>query len=173
MSIIIIWILFDISLDEGHMGLTVWNNPSNNNHIDYNVIESLSYKLITDLGRILGHATKAKTDLSGIWLESVGRRHLTNSRGLGRISWHPARILAHWGRDKMAAILQTTISNAFSWMIMHEFRLRVHGSLFIRVQLWVSDRATSYYLDQWWLVCLCIYASLGLNELICVVAHIF
>ena len=24
--------------------------------------------------------------------------------------------LTHWGRDKMAAIFQTTVSNAFSWM---------------------------------------------------------
>ena len=30
--------------------------------------------------------------------------------------------LTHWGRDKMAAIFQTTFSNAFSWMKMHEFR---------------------------------------------------
>ena len=30
--------------------------------------------------------------------------------------------LTHWGRDKMAAIFQTTFSNAFSWMKMHKFR---------------------------------------------------
>ena len=30
----------------------------------------------------------------------------------------------------MAAIFQTTYSNAFSWMKMHEFRLRFHWSLF-------------------------------------------
>ena len=29
-----------------------------------------------------------------------------------------------WGRDKMAAITQTTLSNAFSWMKMLEFRLK-------------------------------------------------
>ena len=44
-------------------------------------------------------------------------------------------MLTHWGRDKMAAIFQTTFSNAFSWMKMHEFRLRFHWSLFPRVQL--------------------------------------
>ena len=27
--------------------------------------------------------------------------------------------LTHWGRDKMAAIFQTTFSNTFSWMKMH------------------------------------------------------
>ena len=44
-------------------------------------------------------------------------------------------ILTHWGRDKMAAIFQTTLSNAFSWMKMYKFRLRFHWSLFPRVQL--------------------------------------
>ena len=28
----------------------------------------------------------------------------------------PWSLLTHWGRDKMAAIFQTTLSNAFSWM---------------------------------------------------------
>ena len=32
-------------------------------------------------------------------------------------------VLTHWGRDKMAAIFQTTFFNAFSWMKMYEFRL--------------------------------------------------
>ena len=41
----------------------------------------------------------------------------------------------HWGRDKMAAVSQTTLSNAFSWMKMLEFRLRFHWNLFLRVQL--------------------------------------
>ena len=44
-------------------------------------------------------------------------------------------VLTHWGRDKMAAIFQTTFSNAFSWMKMFKFRLRFHWSLFPRVQL--------------------------------------
>ena len=43
--------------------------------------------------------------------------------------------LTHWGRDKMAAVLQTTLSNAFSWMKTLEFRLRFHRCLFLRVQL--------------------------------------
>ena len=29
--------------------------------------------------------------------------------------------LTHWGRGKMDAFLQTTVSNAFSWMKMYEF----------------------------------------------------
>ena len=43
--------------------------------------------------------------------------------------------LTHWGRDNMAAISQTTLSNAFSWIKMLEFRLKYHWSLFIRVKL--------------------------------------
>ena len=41
----------------------------------------------------------------------------------------------HWGRDKMDDISQTTFSSAFSWMKMFEFRLKIHLSLFLRVQL--------------------------------------
>ena len=43
--------------------------------------------------------------------------------------------LTHWGRDEMAAVSQTTLSNAFSWMEMLEFRLRFHWYLFPGVQL--------------------------------------
>ena len=43
--------------------------------------------------------------------------------------------LTHWGRDKMAAILQTTFWNTFSWMKMYEFWLQFHWMLFLRVQL--------------------------------------
>ena len=43
--------------------------------------------------------------------------------------------LTHWGRDKMATISQTTLSNAFSWMKIYKFWLRFHLSLFQRVQL--------------------------------------
>ena len=40
--------------------------------------------------------------------------------------------LTHWSRDKMDAISQTTLSKAFSWMKMFEFRLTFHWSLFLR-----------------------------------------
>ena len=43
--------------------------------------------------------------------------------------------LTHWGRDKMAVIWQTMLSNAFSWMKMLEFQLKFHWSLFLHVQL--------------------------------------
>ena len=83
--------------------------------------------------------------------------------------------LTHWGRDQIDAILQTTLSNAFSWMKILEFRLRFHWSLFLWVQLTIIQHwlrwwlgavhSTSQYLNQWWLVYWRIYASLGLNEL--------
>ena len=61
---------------------------------------------------------------------------------------------SHWGREKMAAISQTTVSNAFSRMKMFEFRLKFHLRLFLRVHLTsiVSDNcwAPSHYLNQRW-----------------------
>ena len=44
-------------------------------------------------------------------------------------------VLTHWGRDTMAAISQTTLSNPFSLMKIYKFSLRFHCSLFPRVQL--------------------------------------
>ena len=84
-----------------------------------------------------------------------------------------SQILTHWGRDKMAAISQTILSNAFSWMKMFEFRLKFHWKLFLRVQLTIFQHwlrwwlgawsAPSHYLNQWWLDYRRI--SLGFNEL--------
>ena len=42
--------------------------------------------------------------------------------------------LTHWGRGKMAAISQTTLSIAFSLMKMLQFRINFRWSLFLRVQ---------------------------------------
>ena len=41
------------------------------------------------------------------------------------------RALTHWGRDKIAKILQTTFPNAFPSMKIFEFRLIFHWSLFL------------------------------------------
>ena len=46
----------------------------------------------------------------------------------------PRKHLTHWGRDEMAAVSKTTLSNAFSWMKMFKFRLRFHWSLYLRSQ---------------------------------------
>ena len=78
-------------------------------------------------------------------------------------------VLTHWGWDKMASILQTTFSNAFSWMKMYKFRLKFHWHLFLGVQLnilqhwfrqWLGTvQVTSHYLNQWWLLYWCVYAA--------------
>ena len=101
---------------------------------------------------------------NNFWVPTIGSRF--NDHG---------RELTHWGRDKMVAIFQTTFSNTFSWMKMHEFRLSFHWRLFPRVQLTISQhwfrewlgagQATLHYLNQWWLVYWHIYASPGFNEL--------
>ena len=44
-------------------------------------------------------------------------------------------LLTHWSQDKMAAIFQTTFSNAFSWMKIILFWLRCHWNMFSSVQL--------------------------------------
>ena len=57
---------------------------------------------------------------------AIPARHMQN---------HHQSAITHSGRDKMAAIFQTTVSNGFSWMKMYEFWLKFHWSLFRRVQL--------------------------------------
>ena len=48
-----------------------------------------------------------------------------------RVIWDTVDVsLTHSGRDKMAAILQTTFWNAFSWMKMFDFPLKFHWILF-------------------------------------------
>ena len=64
--------------------------------------------------------------------------------------------------DKMDAISQTIFSNAFYWMKILEFWLKLHWSLFLRIQLtifqhwfrwWLgADQGTSRHMNQWWLV---------------------
>ena len=112
-----------------------------------------------------------------LWFISCEYQNL--SRLLTSLQWARAQLsfwrLTHWGRDKMAAVSQTMISNAFSWMKMYEFHLKFHLSLFLRFQLtifqhwfryWLGAvQATSHYLNQWWLVYWRIYASLSLSEL--------
>ena len=66
-------------------------------------------------------------------------------------SWHiklPATqpFLTHWDRDKMVAILQTTFTDAFSWMKMYRFRLKFQ---------WYCSQGSS-------LQCLSISSDIGL-----------
>ena len=86
--------------------------------------------------------------------------HYTNNVNCSRVKFQFYHIEAEI--KKMAAISQTTLSNAFSWMKMLEFRLKFHWSLFLSAQLtifqhwfrwWLgADQSTSYYLNQWWLL---------------------
>ena len=70
------------------------------------------------------------TDLA-VW-GTLSFKSVHATTGSGR---YTCPVLTHWGRDKMDAISQTTFSSAFSWMKMHEFRLRFHWSLFLRFKL--------------------------------------
>ena len=100
------------------------------------------------------------------WLLLIGIHRSTATCGF---------LLTHWGRDKMAAVSQTTVWNAFSWMKMYQIWLRFHWSVIRREQITIFQhwfrwslgavQATSHYLNRWWSVFRRIYASLGLNEL--------
>ena len=48
-------------------------------------------------------------------------------------------VLNAWCRVKMAAVFQTTFSNAISWMKMHEFVSNFHRTLFLRIKLTISQ----------------------------------
>ena len=52
------------------------------------------------------------------------------------LPWHG---LTHLFRDKMSAIWQTIFSDAFSWMKSFVLWLKLHWSLFLRVQLTITE----------------------------------
>ena len=92
---------------------------------------------------------------------------------------HIGQKLTHWGRDKMAAVSQTTLSNYIRILYSNYIRISIKISMkFVPkgpinqiIQHWFrywlgAGQTTSHYLNQWWLVYWHIYASLGLNELI-------
>ena len=66
-----------------------------------------------------------------------------------RVIQHGEHWLTHWGWDKKDAILQTTFSNAISWMKLFEFRLKFHRSLFLKVQLTIFHHWWAKV--EWWL----------------------
>ena len=94
---------------------------------------------------------------------------------MARLSLQAATLdegLTHWGPDKMAAISQTTFSDAFPWMKMYELRLRFHWILFPGVQLtifhrwfWLgANQVTSHYMNQWWLISLLTHICVTLSQ---------
>ena len=96
------------------------------------------------------------------------------------IVWSTLPQLTHWGRDKMAAISQTTLSNVFSWMKMLEIRLQFQWSLFLRAQLTIFQHSDNGLVPTRRKAIICTndgsitdaYASLSLNELMtCCLQH--
>ena len=77
------------------------------------------------------------------WLRMINRSLSSMVKGL-----------THWGRGEVATILQTTFSNAFSWMKMYKFHLTFHWGLLqlTTIQHWFrkwlgTGQATSHYLN--------------------------
>ena len=107
-------------------------------------------------------------------LIGCSRSHVERDSGL-RQQEFAVHYLTYWRRNTMAAILQMTFSNAFSWMKWYQLRLRFCWSLLPRFQLtifqhwfrwWLgANQVTSHYLNQWWFVYKRIYVSLDLNDL--------
>ena len=98
-------------------------------------------------------------------------KNMENAVHTGVSSFRLSCLKHRWGRGKIPAISQTTLSNALSWMKMYECRLGFHWNLDLWFQLaifqhWrVAWSVPSHCLNQWWLVYLRIYALVGLNEL--------
>ena len=90
-----------------------------------NLLKKLSRKYICRF--ILIYLPLPKRQPQGDLPREVGQH--VNSRICRNLTW-----LRQWGRDKMAAIFQKTLSNAFSWIKMFLFRLKFHWILFLRVQ---------------------------------------
>ena len=88
-----------------------------------------------------GLATHAPT-LATISFNTLSHLHVvlptdasaTNYRGVIPVTEH-IETLTHWGRYRIAAISQTTFSNAYSWIKIDTFRLRFHWRLFICFEL--------------------------------------
>ena len=87
--------------------------------------------------RFTDHVAHDRETCSSTFAKPAGRHcncYSTATAGQGT-GGQELSLLTQWGQDKMAAISQTTLSIAFSWMKMLEFRLNFHWRLFLRVQL--------------------------------------
>ena len=63
--------------------------------------------------------------------------------------WHYTWLFTHWGQDKIAVIFQTTFSNAFSWMKMHDLRLRFYWNLFLRFKVRINNISGLVQIMAW------------------------
>ena len=154
---------------------------TNNQHLADDVLHSFySAKIAVFWSELYGYPMGTITNMPAlVQITSWRWQAIIWTKG-GIIYWgkHASlrhNVLTHWGRDKIPAIFQTTFSNGFLWMKMHEFQLKFHWSLFLEVKLTIfstgSDNGlaptrrqaiiwTNDSLDH-----RCTYASLGLNEL--------
>ena len=91
--------------------------------------------LCKDVSQWLGASLESALIGNSLYHHTFGEKSTCfNNFGIGAATGLVV-MLTHWGRDKMDAISQTTLSNTFSWIKMFEFRLKFHWSLFPRVQL--------------------------------------
>ena len=73
--------------------------------------------------------------LAGYSILDIGHSNVQCPISNIRLTSHSLHfVITHWGRDKIADILQTTFSNTFCWTKMYEFRLKFHWNLILRIQ---------------------------------------
>ena len=82
----------------------------------------------------------SKSPERGNWPFVDAETHVQNSVLLILLVLLGTYELTHWGRDKMAAISQTTFPNTCHRMKIYEFRLTFHWSLFLRLNLTTVKR---------------------------------
>ena len=73
--------------------------------------------------------------LNQCWPSSLTLIYPNQQHGLQFHSFYSGCFLTHWGRDKIAAIFQTTFSKSFSYMNIVEFWFKFHWNVFPMVQL--------------------------------------
>ena len=112
-----------------------------------------------------GFISKFKENINSLMPCDTSMHQLTRPSFTGRIcpaipqAWlsgqveftpSPAGCCFPWVQDKMAAILQTTFSNAFSSIKTFEFWIKFHWNMFFWVLLKIWQ--PSYYLNQCWVI---------------------
>ena len=114
-----------------------------NQDIKIFIHENVSENIICEMAAILSSGRSVKPVMSELWKCPYWISICSNTLLMKPITlcvelfWkknmNMILRLTHWGRDKMAAILQTTYSNPFSWMKMYEFGFKFHCNLVLRV----------------------------------------
>ena len=88
--------------------------------------------IIWNINQSLRTQKALTSELLGVFCEDFGENWSRyNGTALYNTLCHAARhwrLLTHWGREEMAAIFQTTLSNWFSWKKKYELRFKFHGT---------------------------------------------